>query len=374
MRFPHQLHKLLEENKYENIISWQPHGRSFRIHNKEEFIEKVMRKHFDQSKLTSFHRQLNLYGFTRQLENGPDKGGYFHKDFLRGHPHLCDSMTRVGKGKRAKEKEEKLSGKCTTSAGPEPNFYKMKFLPGGKMKTPTEKADTSSPAATSEVTRNTTPDGNATNTPRRSVSTDYDSQASYDRSSSFHSHDKWHRRHQYYPKMLPSRHRYHGYDSPVPNGRFFEDSGLVVPLVTASYRHEKRNRYCTNSRDSHRDERHISHRNLPSLPSLESRDDNQKYRDQIPSLWRREDGRDVEARRIDKTTHWDPSSYERSRNYSDKYTEHKRYERRQVSFDYEACSFVEDDERDILLDEARDHINKNPIEWDHSLNLKEIFD
>lgn len=63
--FPEKLHQLLEamegEGK-EHVVSWQPHGRCFVIHDKTEFVEEVMPRFFMQTKLTSFQRQLNLYG------------------------------------------------------------------------------------------------------------------------------------------------------------------------------------------------------------------------------------------------------------------------------------------------------------------------
>jgi hypothetical protein len=117
--FPTKLHALLEENKFEDIISWQPHGRCFLLHKPKEFVRIVMPKYFKQSKITSFQRQLNLYGFTRILSAGPDKGGYYHELFLRGnYSKLCSSIMRM-----------KVKGtKCRRGASDlesEPNFYSM---------------------------------------------------------------------------------------------------------------------------------------------------------------------------------------------------------------------------------------------------------
>ena len=67
--FPEKLHQLLEamdEEGTEHTVSWQPHGRCFVIHDKTEFVDVVMPRFFMQTKLTSFQRQLNLYGTSRR--------------------------------------------------------------------------------------------------------------------------------------------------------------------------------------------------------------------------------------------------------------------------------------------------------------------
>mmetsp|Transcript_3437 Transcript_3437/g.6486 ORF Transcript_3437/g.6486 Transcript_3437/m.6486 type:complete len:213 (-) Transcript_3437:243-881(-) len=66
--FPLKLHELLERAEIErltDIISWQPHGRAFVVHQPKKFVSGLMPRFFRQTKLTSFQRQLNLYGFNR---------------------------------------------------------------------------------------------------------------------------------------------------------------------------------------------------------------------------------------------------------------------------------------------------------------------
>ena len=113
--FPEKLHDMLctvVQEGLEDIVSWQPHGRCFLVRKKNEFVNEVMSRYvhfsisfdlslfrvtytlrylyyarrlslteisteyyrfFSQSKLTSFQRQLNLYGFIR-LTAGSDRG------------------------------------------------------------------------------------------------------------------------------------------------------------------------------------------------------------------------------------------------------------------------------------------------------------
>jgi len=57
------------------IISWQTHGRAFKIHNRKNFIELVMPIWFPKIKYSSFTRQCCLYGFTRIQDKGEDYNG-----------------------------------------------------------------------------------------------------------------------------------------------------------------------------------------------------------------------------------------------------------------------------------------------------------
>ncbi|CAB9511921.1 shock factor protein [Seminavis robusta] len=117
--FPMKLHYILEQGCQSQIISWQPHGRCFVVHDMKEFVSSMLPLWFRQSKFASFQRQLNLYGFQR-ITQGRDKNSYYHEYFLRGRPLLAQKITRTKvKGKGARK---------ASSPETEPRFYELPWL------------------------------------------------------------------------------------------------------------------------------------------------------------------------------------------------------------------------------------------------------
>jgi HSF-type DNA-binding len=114
--FPIKLFEMIQQldtDGLAHIISWQPHGRCFLVHQPSTF-QKLLRKYFKISKISSFQRQLNLYDF-RRLTVGSDKGSYYHEFFIRNRPDLLSKVRRIkvkGTGIRAK-----------TNPKEEPNLY-----------------------------------------------------------------------------------------------------------------------------------------------------------------------------------------------------------------------------------------------------------
>lgn len=114
--FPTKLHYMLstiENDGQGSVISWQPHGRCFMVHDMKEFVNSMLPLWFRQTKFASFQRQLNLYGFQR-LTQGRDKNAYYHEYFLRSRPLLAQKIVRTkvkGRGARkasSPETEPKL--------------------------------------------------------------------------------------------------------------------------------------------------------------------------------------------------------------------------------------------------------------------------
>jgi hypothetical protein len=101
--FPHKLYRMVaevEEKGNDNIVSFFPHGKAVAIHKPHEFVREIMPKYFTTSRMSSFQRQLNSYGFWRITE-GQDKGGYFHDSFLKGRKTLIKKIKRKKTSVRA---------------------------------------------------------------------------------------------------------------------------------------------------------------------------------------------------------------------------------------------------------------------------------
>uniref|UniRef100_A0A7S2LSQ7 HSF-type DNA-binding domain-containing protein n=1 Tax=Leptocylindrus danicus TaxID=163516 RepID=A0A7S2LSQ7_9STRA len=120
--FPFKMHRVLDQIVSDGlayVIGWQIHGRAFKIYDATTFVDNVMPKYFGQKKLTSFQRQLNLYGFQR-LTRGRDDGAYYNELFLRGKEHLCHGMTR--------QRVKGTKYKAASNPDSEPDFYQMPFV------------------------------------------------------------------------------------------------------------------------------------------------------------------------------------------------------------------------------------------------------
>ena len=151
--FPLKLHKMLERAEtegFQTTVSWvhppsldRPtvsgtgdEGQSidnkdghlgytpFKVHNPEKFVQDVIPRFFQMTKFKSFLRQLNIWGFSRDRSKGPLSGSYYHRDFVRQDPELCQKMKRTknkGMYKRgSKGSSSSPATKARTRIGPIP--------------------------------------------------------------------------------------------------------------------------------------------------------------------------------------------------------------------------------------------------------------
>lgn len=84
---------ILNEEKYNDCISWSEDGKSFTIHNLNKFTEKVLPNFFKHKNFSSFHRQLNLYGFTRDKKKKFEKT-FANPFFTRNRPDLLEKIKK----------------------------------------------------------------------------------------------------------------------------------------------------------------------------------------------------------------------------------------------------------------------------------------
>ncbi|CAB9521704.1 shock factor protein 4 [Seminavis robusta] len=94
--FPFRLYRMLyevETNGQADVASFASKGQVFLVHRPKRFVEEIMPKYFSTSRLASFQRQLNLYGFQRINEGGL-RGGYYHQHFQKGKRALCRKIKR----------------------------------------------------------------------------------------------------------------------------------------------------------------------------------------------------------------------------------------------------------------------------------------
>lgn len=112
MLFPMEIFTILsvlEDLGLSHICSWKLHGRSFQVHDSEKFVKLILPTFSRPIKMTSFQKQLSLYGFRRILK-GDEYDSYYHELFLRWKPFLCNAIVRTKK-KGKQSEEERLSKK-----------------------------------------------------------------------------------------------------------------------------------------------------------------------------------------------------------------------------------------------------------------------
>ena len=109
--FPTLLYRLLEDDKSRGYIEWSPAGDAFYIKDEANF-EQFLSHAFNNSKYSTFYRQLNLYGFRRRRDNSL----FYHPKFIKGKPHDVGTIRR--KTKREKMLITGLTGKATNTNPP----------------------------------------------------------------------------------------------------------------------------------------------------------------------------------------------------------------------------------------------------------------
>ncbi|XP_035233123.1 heat shock transcription factor, Y-linked-like [Stegodyphus dumicola] len=103
LRFPQKLWKIANECQ-SGAVAWSPDGKSILLRYslfKEEFMS-TKNDFFKTDNISSFVRQLNLYGFRKIYDHAqkqaykanPDLHEFANDNFQRSRPDLLDGVTR----------------------------------------------------------------------------------------------------------------------------------------------------------------------------------------------------------------------------------------------------------------------------------------
>jgi hypothetical protein len=92
-KFPVKLYVILAQKEFQDIISWMPHGRSWKILKPALFESMVMPLFFEYSNYHSFNRLVNAWSF-RRISGGPDRGSYYHEVRFNRKCFFFETMLR----------------------------------------------------------------------------------------------------------------------------------------------------------------------------------------------------------------------------------------------------------------------------------------
>ncbi|XP_023649880.2 heat shock factor protein 2 isoform X4 [Paramormyrops kingsleyae] len=111
--FLSKLWTLVEDHSTSDLICWSQDGCSFIVCEEQRFCKEILPLYFKHSNMTSFVRQLNMYGFRKVLQveagllraEGRGGGGveFQHPYFRRTQPHLLELIRRKVSVSRAGE-------------------------------------------------------------------------------------------------------------------------------------------------------------------------------------------------------------------------------------------------------------------------------
>ncbi|KAJ3799624.1 HSF-type DNA-binding-domain-containing protein [Lentinula aff. detonsa] len=84
--FVKKLYKMLEDQSFQDVVSWGPHGDCFVVKDMNEFTKSILPRMFKHSNFASFVRQLNKYDF-HKVKNTDDNAFGEHSWTFR-HPNF----------------------------------------------------------------------------------------------------------------------------------------------------------------------------------------------------------------------------------------------------------------------------------------------
>lgn len=95
--FLRKLWKIVNDSSIDDVVCWSSEGDSFIIKNPAEFCYNLLPIYYKHNNMSSFIRQLNMYGFHKLAnENACDKDEirFFHPFFLQNESRLLQQIKR----------------------------------------------------------------------------------------------------------------------------------------------------------------------------------------------------------------------------------------------------------------------------------------
>ncbi|KAL6063366.1 hypothetical protein STEG23_021181, partial [Scotinomys teguina] len=105
-----KLWTLVDDAILDHVIHWSKDGHSFQIVNEDVFSKEILPKYFKHNKISSFIRQLNMYGFRKiiglQSETTIEKESsleFQHEFFKKGRACLLENIKRKVATKKSED-------------------------------------------------------------------------------------------------------------------------------------------------------------------------------------------------------------------------------------------------------------------------------
>ena len=117
-KFLSKLYDLLNDKKYNDDINWNKNGTSFIIKNYHNFCYNIMPKIFGLNLFSSFHHQLNCYGFTKINVHE-----YFNKFFKKDNKNLLLNIKRRRKNNLKEKNRINLNRNNNKNKNNDNNIY-----------------------------------------------------------------------------------------------------------------------------------------------------------------------------------------------------------------------------------------------------------
>ncbi|KZV71950.1 winged helix DNA-binding domain-containing protein [Peniophora sp. CONT] len=112
--FVKKLYKMLEDQSFQHVVSWGPHGDCFVVKDMNEFTKSILPRMFKHSNFASFVRQLNKYDF-HKVKNTDDNAFGEHSWTFR-HPDFHADRRDALENIKRKVPAARKSGRSSTAA------------------------------------------------------------------------------------------------------------------------------------------------------------------------------------------------------------------------------------------------------------------